>query len=162
MLSGTTMTSKDSILHKLSAFFCSIANATNDTCYPSTMYYFMPCFFDFFLPQLNQRDWSYVLTLQAQNRIVREEAGNAGLLSYLPSFPGRQVLHALHDMKWNDFDFDTNDFSIFRQFIARTVLDTLRLVTDLPDDVEAVLKVMNKLADDLGKWHTYTLHSIVS
>jgi len=35
------------------------------------------------------------------------------------------------------------------QFIARTVLDTLRLVTDLPDDVEAVLKVMNKLADDL-------------
>jgi len=36
-----------------------------------------------------------------------------------------------------------------RQFIARTVLDTLRLVTDLPDDVEAVLKVMNKLADDL-------------
>ena len=56
MLSGTTMTSKDSILHKLSAFFCSIANSTNDTCYPSTMYYFMPCFFDFFLPQLNQRD----------------------------------------------------------------------------------------------------------
>ena len=42
-------------------------------------------------------------------------------------------------------------FFIFRQFIARTVLDTLRLVTDLPDDVEAVLKVMNKLADDLGK-----------
>jgi len=36
-----------------------------------------------------------------------------------------------------------------RQFIARTVLDTLRLVTDLPEDVEAVLKVMNKLADDL-------------
>ena len=31
------------------------------------------------------------------------------------------------------------------------MLDTLRLVTDLPDDVEAVLKVMNKLADDLGK-----------
>merc|ERR1719510_2404080 len=29
-----------------------------------------------------------------------------------------------------------------------TILDTLRLVTDLPEDVEAVLKVMNKLADD--------------
>ena len=42
-------------------------------------------------------------------------------------------------------------FTIFRQFIARTVLDTLRLVTDIPEDVEAVLKVMNKLADDLGK-----------
>ena len=42
-------------------------------------------------------------------------------------------------------------FQIFRQFIARTILDTLRLVTDTPEDVEAVLKVMNKLADDVGK-----------
>ena len=42
-------------------------------------------------------------------------------------------------------------FPIFRQFIARTILDTLRLVTDTPEDVEAVLKVMNKLADDVGK-----------
>ena len=40
---------------------------------------------------------------------------------------------------------------IYRQFIARTILDTLRLVTDTPEDVEAVLKVMNKLADDVGK-----------
>jgi hypothetical protein len=31
------------------------------------------------------------------------------------------------------------------------VLDTLRLVTDTAEDVEDVLKVMNKLADDLGK-----------
>lgn len=31
------------------------------------------------------------------------------------------------------------------------MLDTLRLVTDTPEDVEAVLKVMNKLAIDLGK-----------
>ena len=42
-------------------------------------------------------------------------------------------------------------FVIYRQFIARTILDTLRLVTDAPEDVEAVLKVMNKLADDVGK-----------
>lgn len=34
------------------------------------------------------------------------------------------------------------------QFIARTILDTLRSVTDTPEDVEAVLKVMNRLADD--------------
>ncbi len=33
------------------------------------------------------------------------------------------------------------------------MLDTLRLVTDTPEDVEAVLKVMNKLAIDLGKQH---------
>ena len=39
----------------------------------------------------------------------------------------------------------------FRQFIARTILDTLRLVTEAPEDVEAVLNVMNKLADDVGK-----------
>lgn len=31
------------------------------------------------------------------------------------------------------------------------MLDTLRLVTDTAEDVEDVLKVMNKLADDLGK-----------
>ena len=56
--------------------------------------------------------------------------------------------------EWHGFDFDF--FSIFfRQFIARTVLDTLRLVTDTAEDVEDVLKVMNKLADDLGKWHSY-------
>ena len=30
-------------------------------------------------------------------------------------------------------------------------MDTLRLVTDTAEDVEDVLKVMNKLADDLGK-----------
>ena len=46
----------------------------------------------------------------------------------------------------------------FRQFIARTVLDTLRLVTDTAEDVEDVLKVMNKLADDLGKWHSYAAY----
>lgn len=36
----------------------------------------------------------------------------------------------------------------YRQFIARTILDTLRSVTDTPDEVEAVLRVMNRLADD--------------
>ena len=30
-------------------------------------------------------------------------------------------------------------------------MDTLRLVTDVSCEVEAVLKVMNKLADDVGK-----------
>ena len=48
------------------------------------------------------------------------------------------------------FHFCFSNF-FFRQFIARTVLDTLRLVTDTAEDVEDVLKVMNKLADDLGK-----------
>merc|ERR1712024_234153 len=36
-----------------------------------------------------------------------------------------------------------------RQFITRTILDTLRLVTDVSSEVEAVLNVMNKLADDV-------------
>ena len=35
-----------------------------------------------------------------------------------------------------------------RQFIARTILDTLQLVTDTSEDVETVLKMMNKLSDD--------------
>ena len=50
-----------------------------------------------------------------------------------------------------------NEFSEFgilmEQYITKSVLDTLRLVTDTPEDVEAVLKVMNKLAIDLGKQH---------
>jgi hypothetical protein len=39
----------------------------------------------------------------------------------------------------------------FRQIVARTVLETLRVVTGQPDNVTAVLNVMNKLADDVGK-----------
>ena len=35
-----------------------------------------------------------------------------------------------------------------RQFIARTILDTLQLVIDTPEDVETVLKMMSKLSDD--------------
>ena len=34
-------------------------------------------------------------------------------------------------------------------------MDTLRLVTDVSCEVEAVLKVMNKLADDVGKSLNY-------
>lgn len=36
--------------------------------------------------------------------------------------------------------------------VARTILETLRVVTDEPADVTAVLNVMNKLADDAGKF----------
>ena len=36
--------------------------------------------------------------------------------------------------------------------MARTILETLRAVVDDPSDVDAVLSVMNKLADDVGEW----------
>ena len=39
--------------------------------------------------------------------------------------------------------------------VARTVLETLRAVVTEPEDVEAVLNVMNKLADDVGKLKNY-------
>ena len=35
--------------------------------------------------------------------------------------------------------------------VARTVLETLRAVVDDPNDVDAVLNVMKKLSDDMGK-----------
>ena len=35
--------------------------------------------------------------------------------------------------------------------MARTILDTLRVVVDDADDITAVLNVMSKLADDVGK-----------
>ena len=42
-------------------------------------------------------------------------------------------------------------YFFFRQIVARTILETLRVVTDDASDVEAVLNVMTKLADDVGK-----------
>ena len=39
----------------------------------------------------------------------------------------------------------------YRQVVARTILETLRVVTDEVDDVAVVLNVMSKLADDVGK-----------
>lgn len=42
-------------------------------------------------------------------------------------------------------------FTFFRQIVARTVLETLRVVTGQPENVASVLNVMNKLADDVGK-----------
>jgi len=39
---------------------------------------------------------------------------------------------------------------LFRQIVARTVLETLRVVTGQVENVTAVLAVMNKLADDVG------------
>ena len=39
----------------------------------------------------------------------------------------------------------------FRQVVARTILETLRVVTEDPEDVNSVLNVMTKLADDVGK-----------
>ena len=36
--------------------------------------------------------------------------------------------------------------------VARTILETLRAVVDDPNDVDAVLNVMKKLSDDVGKW----------
>ena len=43
-----------------------------------------------------------------------------------------------------------------RQIVARTILETLRVVTDDAADVDAVLNVMNKLADDVGKTTFYS------
>ncbi len=42
-------------------------------------------------------------------------------------------------------------FALFRQIVARTVLETLRVVVDDANDVAVVLQVMNKLADDVGE-----------
>lgn len=44
-------------------------------------------------------------------------------------------------------------FPSSRQIVARTLLETLRTVTDDEDDVHTVLQVMNKLADDVGKYY---------
>ena len=38
---------------------------------------------------------------------------------------------------------------IYRQVVARTILETLRVVTEDPDDVNSVLNVMTRLADDV-------------
>ena len=39
--------------------------------------------------------------------------------------------------------------------VARTVLETLRQVTDAPEDVEAVFAVVSRLAQDVGKLFYY-------
>ena len=46
--------------------------------------------------------------------------------------------------------FNKVHFFLFRQIVARTVLETLRVVTGQPENVTGVLNVMNKLADDVG------------
>lgn len=48
--------------------------------------------------------------------------------------------------------FKTSSFS-FRQIVARTILETLRSSIDDENDVDAVLNVMNRLADDAGKFN---------
>jgi hypothetical protein len=50
-------------------------------------------------------------------------------------------------------------FFSFRQIVARTILETLRVVTGQPENVTAVLNVMKKLADDCGQSNTL-LHAI--
>ena len=47
----------------------------------------------------------------------------------------------------------------FRQVVARTILETLRVVTDDSDDVNSVLNVMSRLADDVGKVLKFSLLS---
>lgn len=39
----------------------------------------------------------------------------------------------------------------FRQMVARTVLDTLRQVSDVSNDIEAVFAIVARLAQDIGK-----------
>ena len=41
-------------------------------------------------------------------------------------------------------------------------MDTLRLVTDVSSEVEAVLNVMNKLADDVGRYHFFLSFCLLS
>ena len=45
--------------------------------------------------------------------------------------------------------------------MARTILETLRVVTDDAADVDAVLNVMNKLADDVGKTTFYSFEHLL-
>ena len=63
----------------------------------------------------------------------------------------RKLQHNVNVLKHN-FSFDINmDCMLYRQVVARTILETLRVVTDEVDDVAVVLNVMSKLADDVGK-----------
>ncbi len=73
-------------------------------------------------------DWKSIYTT-----LEKREKASLGLLSFS-----------------NIFDISPFPF-FFRQIVARTVLETLRSVVDDPSDVDAVLNVMNKLADDVGE-----------
>ena len=42
-----------------------------------------------------------------------------------------------------------------RQMVARTVLDTLRQVSDVSNDIEAVFAIVARLAQDVGKLHIH-------
>lgn len=56
---------------------------------------------------------------------------------------------------------DTNDiwrfFFVFRQMVARTVLDTLRQVADTREEVESVFHIVARLAQDVGKFRARAL-----
>ena len=45
----------------------------------------------------------------------------------------------------------TNKIVLCRQMVARTVLDTLRQVADVSNDIEAVFAIVARLAQDVGK-----------
>lgn len=51
-------------------------------------------------------------------------------------------------------------YLVRRQMVARTVLETLRQVTDAPEDVEAVFAVVSRLAQDVGKLFYYFFFQI--
>jgi hypothetical protein len=40
---------------------------------------------------------------------------------------------------------------MFRQMVARTVLDTLRQVADTRDEVESVFQIVARLSQDVGE-----------
>jgi hypothetical protein len=47
----------------------------------------------------------------------------------------------------------TEDFLFCRQMVGRLVLETLPAVADDPADVESVMAVVSRLADDPGECH---------
>ena len=57
-------------------------------------------------------------------------------------------------IKFAKISYNHSLYMFYRQVVARTILETLRVVTDDADDVTAVLNVMSRLADDVGKIFT--------
>ena len=52
-----------------------------------------------------------------------------------------------------------NSVLFCRQMVARTVLDTLRQVSEVSNDIEAVFAIVARLAQDVGESTFPTKHS---
>ena len=95
--------------------------------------------------------------LYTSNRYLPKKICNQICIAYNSVDLGRIFIN-------NILPIDKISPNICRQVVARTILETLRVVTDDPDDVNSVLNVMTKLADDVGKgiYFDYTKQSITA